>query len=60
MEWFAIIYDAYEKTDMWINMFQDFSLKIVHHGVSKHNNMDVLIRNPMEFVKGDEDFKDET
>jgi hypothetical protein len=45
---------------MWINMFQDFSLKIVHHGVSKHNNMDVLIRNPMEFVKGDEDFKDET
>jgi hypothetical protein len=44
---------------MWINMFQDFSLKIVHHAVSKHNNMDVLFRNPMEFVKEDEDFKDD-
>ncbi len=44
---------------MWINMFQDFCFKIVHHDVSKHNNVDVLIKNPMEFVKEDEDFKDE-
>jgi hypothetical protein len=40
-------------------MLQDFHLKIVHHASSKHANVDVQSRNPMDRYKVDEDFGNE-
>jgi hypothetical protein len=40
-------------------MLQDFQIKIVHSASSKHANVDVLSRNPVDRYKINEDFGNE-
>jgi hypothetical protein len=40
-------------------MLQDFQIKIVHSASSKHANVDVLNRNPVDRYKINEDFGNE-
>ncbi len=48
--------DAYGRKGRWIDMFQDFSFKIIHRPSMKHTNADALSRNPVGIAADDDDF----
>jgi hypothetical protein len=59
LKWLTTIFDIYGRRGRWISMLQDFQIKIVHSASSKHANVDVLSRNPVDRYKINEDFGNE-
>jgi hypothetical protein len=55
----ATILDAHCRKGRWIDMLQDFILKILHKPRLKHMNIDVLNRNPVGPPTNDDDFSEE-
>jgi hypothetical protein len=59
LEWLATMSNACGRKGRWINMFQDFSFKIVHCVGLRHDDVDALNRNLVGNVDEDKDFQKE-
>ncbi len=59
LEWLATMSNANGRRGRWIDMLQDFSLKILHKPGMRHGNADALSRNPMGQATDDDDFSEE-
>jgi hypothetical protein len=51
--------DAHGRRDKWVDMLQDFSLKIIHRPGLRHTNVDALSRNPVGPAADDDAFSEE-
>jgi len=59
LEWLATVSNANGRRGRWIDMLQDFSLKILHRPGMSHGNADALSRNPVGQATDDDDFSEE-
>ncbi len=59
LEWLATVSDANGRRGRWVDMLQDFNVKIIHRPGLRYTNIDALSRNPVGPVADDDDFSEE-